>query len=84
MSAGLPSARRLPWFSTVMAPHVRMTTCMWCSTSSTAVPVALIRPISSTSRPASLLFSPAAGSSSSSSFGLPAMARAISNRRWWP
>ena len=83
--AGAPSAIFSPWSSTVMRSETPITTFMSCSISR------IVRPRSSRSlrmnsvrRRDSFGFMPAVGSSSSSSFGSEASARAISTRRWSP
>src|SRR3954447_5190256 len=82
---GSPSAIFSPWSSTQMCSETPMTTFMSCSISR------IVRSFSRRSRSMnsvstwdSCAFMPAVGSSSSSSFGSDASARAISTRRWSP
>ena len=84
-SAGVPSAMTSPWSSTVTRSLMPMTTRMSCSMSSTVRPSsARRRRMKSVISRVSLLFMPAVGSSSRSSFGRVPRARAISSRRWSP
>ena len=83
-SAGVPSAMTRPLASTVTRSHSDITSPMLCSMMTTVTPLPRMeRTISLSCRTSSPL-SPAAGSSSSSSRGRRAMARAISTRRWVP
>src|SRR2546427_704652 len=85
ISAGVPSARMAPWWSTVMRSEISITTFILCSTTTT-VRSAAMRRISAMVRSVSSGLMPAVGSSSSSSLGSQASAMAIS--RWrcrpWP
>ena len=80
-SSGVPSAILRPKFSATTLSEMLITRLMWCSTSSTVV--RRRSRMSRISRPSALTSSwlrPAAGSSSSSSFGSLASARASSTR----
>ena len=77
-----PSAMTRPALSTVMRSATFITSRMLCSTSSTVMPEARMRRMSSPSSATSAGFMPAAGSSSRRSRGPLASARAISSRRW--
>ncbi len=83
-SAGVPRAIAWPKFSTTTLSQAARTSGMSCSISSTATPLAAMARIVSTSRPVSEGFMPAAGSSSITTAGAAASARAISSRRWSP
>ena len=84
-SAGAPSAIFSPWSSTVMCSDTPMTTFMSCSIRTIVMPRSSrsLR-MNCVSSSDSCGFMPAVGSSSSSSFGMLASARAISNRRSSP
>ena len=77
-------ASTLPYSSTSTRSHRPMTSFMSCSISNTVMPSSRIFSISLRSFTVSEAFMPAAGSSSASSFGSVANARAISRRRWSP
>ena len=80
-SAGVPSAIFRPKSSTTTLSEMPMTSCMWCSTSSTVSPKWSRNPLIVAPRwSTSAWVSPDAGSSSSSSVGLAAIARASSMR----
>ena len=81
----MPSAIFLPWSSTVTRSETCMTTRMSCSISSTVSPrSSRSRCTNAMNAAVSFGFMPAVGSSSSSSFGSVASARATSSRRWSP
>src|SRR4051794_33074957 len=81
-SAGVPCAIVLPKFSTRMRSQMPITSSMLCSMSRIAMSKrSRMSWIVSISERVSLSLSPAAGSSSRSSFGFAASARAISSRR---
>ena len=79
-----PSAIFSPKSSTATRSHTPMTRPMSCSMRTTVRPESRIWRMSSISARFSDGFMPAAGSSSSSTLGPVAMARAISRRRWSP
>src|SRR6478736_4264822 len=84
-AAGAPSAIFAPWSITTTRSQMLITTFMSCSTSRMEMPKRCwMSRISRVSSPFSVGFMPAAGSSSSSSFGRVASARTISSRRWLP
>src|SRR6266550_9223342 len=77
-----PSAILTPWSRATTRSEQPATTCMSCSITKIATPrSSRSRPISSVTSCVSAGFIPAAGSSSSSSLGREASARAISSRR---
>src|SRR5215469_15678485 len=81
-SSNLPSAILTPWSSAITRSEQPETTCMSCSITRIETPrSSRSRLISSVTSCVSAGFIPAAGSSSSSSRGLVASARAISRRR---
>ena len=80
MVSGVPSAIFSPWSSTMMWFEIFITSFMSCSTSRMATPDRAIRAISRSISAVSTALQPAAGSSSSSSRGQAAIARAISSR----
>ena len=82
--AGRPSAITDPLSSTMIRSHSDMTRPMLCSMSTTVTPLSLMDLTIAASCARSSPFRPAAGSSSSSSRGELAMARASSSRRWMP
>jgi len=81
-SAGLPSTSTLPRSSTMARSTSGITISMTCSTISTVMPRSRTRRTSSTPVWASTGVSPVRTSSSSSSFGSVASARATSSRRF--
>src|SRR6267142_2703595 len=82
MSAGLPSTSTLPRSSTMARSTSGITISMTCSTISTVTPVARTFRTSSTPVCASIGVRPVRTSSSKSSFGSVASARATSSRRF--
>src|SRR5439155_9831378 len=83
-SSGVPCAIISPWSWTTMRLLIPMTTFMSCSMRNTVTPDSRILPTKRMSSTFSCGVKPAAGSSSRSSRGLVASARAISSRRCPP
>src|SRR4026209_703752 len=84
-SSVAPLAILVPWSSTVTRCEMPMTTFMSCSMSRIVIlRSSRRRRMKCVIRPVSFGSMPAVGSSSSSSFGSVASARAISRRRWSP
>src|SRR2546422_383981 len=81
---GVPRAITLPKLSTVTRSHSSITSRTLCSMSSTARPSFATSRTSRATAAASFGFMPAVGSSSSTSLGCAARARAISTRRCSP
>src|SRR5262245_60066146 len=84
IAAALPSAIFLPKFKTTILSEMDITRFILCSMSRIVVPRSFSRPIRSINSWASRWLMPAVGSSSISSSGSVARARAISRRRWSP
>src|SRR5207237_1337315 len=80
MSAGLPSAIRLPWSRTAMRSETRITSDMSCSMRTTVMPSRRILRMMPSSSTFSVGFMPAAGSSNSTRCGVGASGPAISAR----
>src|ERR1700704_5225330 len=84
-ASGTPSAIFVPWSSTVTRSEIPITTFMSCSIRRIVIlRSSRRRRINCVMRAVSLGSIPAVGSSSSSSVGSVARARAISSRRWSP